>query len=106
MARTYRLRRGSACIGRAARVAQRSGRGAQVVNSVIRQALKERGLVDTPEVAHAILVNRDLTRSQRGHARNYEVGNVVRFTRGSRRMEIEKGAYAAFERADSDVGRL
>jgi ATP-dependent exoDNAse (exonuclease V) alpha subunit len=76
------------------------------LNAVIRQALKERGLIDTLEVAHAILVNRDLTRSQRGHAQNYEVGNVVRFTRGSRRMEIEKGAYAVVERADSDAGRL
>jgi hypothetical protein len=45
-------------------------------------------------------------RSQRGHARNYKVGNVVRFTRGSRRMEIETGAYAVVERADSDTGRL
>src|SRR5260370_33128305 len=76
------------------------------LNAVIRQALKERGLVDSPEVAHAILVNRDLTRSQRGHALNYEVGNVVRFTRGSRRMEIQKGAYAVVERAASDPGRL
>lgn len=76
------------------------------LNAVIRQALKERGLIDTREVAHAILVNRDLTRSQRGHAQNYEVGNVVRFTRGSRRREIEKGAYAVVERTDSDAGRL
>ena len=76
------------------------------LNAVIRQAMKERGLVDSLEVAHAILVNRDLTRPQRGHALNYEVGNVVRFTRGSRRMEIEKGAYAVVERADSDAGRL
>jgi ATP-dependent exoDNAse (exonuclease V) alpha subunit len=76
------------------------------LNAVIRQELKERGLVDSREVAHAILVNRDLTRSQRGHARNYEVGNVLRFTRGSRPIEIEKGAYAVVERADSDAERL
>ena len=74
------------------------------LNAVIRQALKEGGLIDTPEVAHAISVNRDLSRSQRGHAQNYEVGNVVRFTRGSRRMEIKKGAYAVVERADFDAG--
>jgi ATP-dependent exoDNAse (exonuclease V) alpha subunit len=76
------------------------------LNAVIRQTLKERGLIGTPEVAHAILMNRDLTRSQRGHAQNYEVGNVVRFARGGRRMGIEKGAYAEIERADSDAGRL
>ena len=76
------------------------------LNAVIRQALKERGLVDSREVAHAVLVNRDLTRSQRGHARNYEVGNVVRFTRGSRQMDVKKGAYAVVEGADSDAGRL
>ena len=76
------------------------------LNAVIRQALKERGLIESPEVAHPVLVNRDLTRSQRGHAQNYEVGNVVRFARGSGRMGIEKGAYAVVERADSDAGRL
>ena len=76
------------------------------LNAVIRQALKERGLVDSREVAHAVLVNRDLTRSQRGHAGNYEVGNVVRFTRGSRQMDVKKGAYAVVEGADSDAGRL
>jgi ATP-dependent exoDNAse (exonuclease V) alpha subunit len=76
------------------------------LNDVIRQALKERGPIDSREVAHAILVNRDLTRSQRGHAQNYEVGNVLRFTRGSRRIEIARGAYAVVERADSDAGRL
>ena len=81
-------------------------RASQNLNAVIRQALKEHGLVDSLEVTHPILVNRDLTRSQRGHARNYEVGNVVRFTRGSGRMEVEKGAYAVVERADSDAGRL
>ncbi len=74
------------------------------LNAVIRQALKERGLIESPEVAHAVLVNRDLTRSQRGHAQNYAVGNVVRFARVSRR--IEKGAYAVVERADSDARRL
>ncbi len=74
------------------------------LNAVIRQALKERGLIESPEVAHAALVNRDLTRSQRGHAQNYEVGDVVRFARISRR--IEKGAYAVVERADSDARRL
>jgi len=76
------------------------------LNDVIRRALKERGLLDSREVAQAILVNRDLTRSQRGHARNYEVGNVVRFTRGSNRMEIAKGAYAVVERVDYDARRL
>jgi hypothetical protein len=76
------------------------------LNAVIRQALKEHGLIDTREVGQAILVNRDLTRSQRGHARNYDIDDIVRFTRGSKKIGIEKNAYAVIEHADSDAGRL
>jgi conjugative relaxase-like TrwC/TraI family protein len=76
------------------------------LNAVIRQTLKEHGLVDAREVAHTVFVNRDLTRPQRGQARNYDVGDIVRFTRGSKKMGIEKGAHAVVERADSEAGRL
>jgi len=76
------------------------------LNAVIRQTLKERGMIDCREVLHTVFVNRDLTRSQRGQARNYDVGDIVRFTRGSKRLGIEKGAHAVVERVDSDAGRL
>jgi ATP-dependent exoDNAse (exonuclease V) alpha subunit len=76
------------------------------LNRVIRQRLQERGLVDAREVAHAILVNRDLTRPQRNQARNYNVGDIVRFARGSRKIGIKKGAHAVVEHVNSDAGRL
>ncbi|MBF6558759.1 MAG: relaxase domain-containing protein [Candidatus Binataceae bacterium] len=76
------------------------------LNAVIRQALKERSLVGSGEVTQTVLVNRDLTRSQRAHARNYEVGDTVRFTRGSKRRLIEKGSHAEIERVDFDADRL
>ena len=60
------------------------------LNAVIRQALKERGLVGFGEVTQTVLVNRDLTRPQRGQSRSYEVGDIVRFTRGSRRMAMRR----------------
>jgi conjugative relaxase-like TrwC/TraI family protein len=76
------------------------------LNAVIRQALKESGLVDSREVEQTILLSRDLTRPQRGQARSYEVGDIVRFTRGSKRMAIGKGAYARVELVDPENDRL
>ena len=76
------------------------------LNAVIRQALKERGLVGFGEVTQTVLVNRDLTRPQRWQSRSYEVGDIVRFTRGSKRMAISKEAYARVELVDRENDRL
>lgn len=76
------------------------------LNGAIREALKERGYVASRNVEQTILVSRDLTRPQRKEARSYEVGEVLRFTRGSKKMALEKGSYASIEVVDRETSRV
>jgi conjugative relaxase-like TrwC/TraI family protein len=70
------------------------------LNREIREMLIERGHVSRAGREHPILVNRDLTRTQRRHAGNYQEGDIVRFTRASSRMGIAKNACLAVETVD------
>jgi conjugative relaxase-like TrwC/TraI family protein len=76
------------------------------LNTAIREALRARGHVASQRVDQTILVSRDLTRSQRGQARSYEIGDVIRFTRGNKKTALEKGSYASIEAVDRDANRL
>jgi conjugative relaxase-like TrwC/TraI family protein len=70
------------------------------LNAAIRAALKQARLVSNEAAEQTIFVGRDLTRQQRGRAHNYEVGDIIRFTRGSRRQALEKDTYATVENVD------
>lgn len=70
------------------------------LNREIRETLIEHGHVARDGRHHRILVSRDLTRTQRRHASNYEEGDVIRFTRASSRMGIAKNAYLTVEAVD------
>ena len=76
------------------------------LNAAIRAALKRTGGITEPEIEQTILVARDLTRQQRGRAHNYEIGDVIRFTRGSKRLGLEKDTYATVESVDRARHRL
>jgi ATP-dependent exoDNAse (exonuclease V) alpha subunit len=76
------------------------------LNAAIRAALKQARLVSDEAAEQTILVGRDLTRQQRGRAHNYEVGNIIKFTRGSRRHALKKDTYATVENVDRDRHRL
>jgi len=76
------------------------------LNAAIRDALREAGHVASRGREQNILVSRDLTRPQRRSARSYEIGDVIRFTRGSKKMALEKGSYATVEMVDREGNRL
>jgi conjugative relaxase-like TrwC/TraI family protein len=76
------------------------------LNHEIRETLIEHGQVGRDGREHAILVNRDLTRTQRRHASNYQEGDVIRFTRASSRMGIAKNAYLTVEAVDRRTNSL
>ena len=76
------------------------------LNAAIREALTTRGQVASQGVDQTILVSRDLTRPQRSQAHSYEIGDVIRFTRGSKKTALEKGSYASIEAVDRDANRL
>jgi conjugative relaxase-like TrwC/TraI family protein len=76
------------------------------LNSAIRELLMRRSHISTEGKEQVIFVNCDLTAAQRQHPQSYEVGDVVRYRRGSRRLGLGKGTYARVESADSNLNRI
>ena len=76
------------------------------LNSAIRELLKQRSHVAAEGKEQVILVNRGLTAAQRQHPQSYEIGDVVRYRRGSRRLGLGQGTYARVEGTDTDLKRI
>ena len=76
------------------------------LNRVIRETLIEHGQVSRTGREHGILVNRDLTRTQRRHASNYDEGDVIRFTRACTGNGVPKNACLTVEAADRRTNSL
>ena len=76
------------------------------LNAAIRAALKERGHISSDGREQIVLVNRALTRPQRKRAQSYEVGDVLRFRRGSARLGIDRGSYARIEAIDPERNQI
>jgi conjugative relaxase-like TrwC/TraI family protein len=76
------------------------------LNRAIRAELIARGHISPLGIEQTILVNRGLAGAQRSIAYNYEAGDVIRFTRGSKQFAIAKGAYADVEKVDRDANML
>jgi len=76
------------------------------LNSAIRELLKQRSHVAGEGKEQIIFVNCGLTAAQRQRAQSYEVGEAVRYRRGSRRLGLGKGTYARLESTDSDLNRI
>jgi UvrD-like helicase family protein len=71
------------------------------LNAEIRSTLIERGHVSGDSTTQTILVSQNFTRAQRALAQSCEVGDVIRFTRGSRAIGSEKDSYARVQNVDS-----
>ena len=64
------------------------------LNAAVRQELKAGGTVAPEDHSLRVLVQRqDMTGADRAWANHYETGDVVRYTRGSKSLEIEGGSY-------------
>jgi conjugative relaxase-like TrwC/TraI family protein len=65
------------------------------INQIIHREMQTRGQVDTHEHKQRVLVARqEITGADRQWAAQYEPGDVVRYTRGSKTYGIEAGEYA------------
>jgi len=72
------------------------------INEAVRQELKARGIVDGPDHQFKVLVPRaEMTGADRRWASQYEVGDVLRYQRGSKELELERGNYAAVIAVDA-----
>jgi hypothetical protein len=77
------------------------------LNRAIHGELQERGSVSGEEHAVKVLIPRqDMTGVDRAWAAQYETGDVVRYTKGSRSMGISPGAYAKVVSFDNEKNLL
>ena len=68
----------------------------QELNAAVRQELKAIGTIAPQDHTFRVLVQRqDLTGAERSWARQYEINDIVRYTRGSKAIEIGAGTYAS-----------
>jgi conjugative relaxase-like TrwC/TraI family protein len=66
------------------------------LNLAVRQELKARGAVSLEDRNFRVLIQRqDMTGAERSWASHYEIGDVVRYARGSKAIGIEAAAYAS-----------
>jgi conjugative relaxase-like TrwC/TraI family protein len=79
----------------------------QQLNRVIHTSLQEAGLVDRREHRMTVLVPRqELTGADRAWAEQYQRGDVVRWSKGSRAQDIAPGAYGTVERVNRHTVRV
>ena len=77
------------------------------INHAIHAGMQERALVAREEYAMRTLVPRqELTGADRGWAARYEVGDVLRYSRGSKETGIRKGEYTRVAAIDVAGNRL
>jgi ATP-dependent exoDNAse (exonuclease V) alpha subunit len=72
------------------------------INSRIHAELQQRGMVGKEEhPAQTLVPRQELTGAARTWAEKYEVGDVLRYSRGSKETGIQKGEYARVIRVDA-----
>jgi conjugative relaxase-like TrwC/TraI family protein len=77
------------------------------LNVAVRQELKATGTVAPEDHTFSVLVQRqDMTGAERSWATHYEIDDVVRYTRGSKAIGIESGAYASVVAINSAANQL
>jgi AAA domain len=76
------------------------------LNKAMRAELIARGHVSPLGTEQTLLVNRGLSGAQRAMAYNYNEGDVIRFTRGSKQFAIPKGGYGRVEAVDREANVL
>jgi conjugative relaxase-like TrwC/TraI family protein len=65
------------------------------INEAVRQELKAHGIIDGPDHQFKVLVPRsEMTGADRRWASQYDVGDVLRYQRGSKELELTRSSYA------------
>ena len=73
------------------------------INEAVRQELKAHGIVDRTDHQFKVLVPRsEMTGADRRWASQYEVGDVLRYQRGSKQFGLERGSYAEVIAVDAN----
>jgi ATP-dependent exoDNAse (exonuclease V) alpha subunit len=73
------------------------------INQHIHRAMQESGQVKSDEHrVHLLYARQDITGADRQHAQNYERGDVIRYSKGSKPLGIEAGEYARVASTDRE----
>ena len=77
------------------------------INSYIHRAMQSAGQVSTEEHrVHLLYARQDITGADRQHVQNYEKGDVIRYSKGSKPLGIEAGEYARVASTDRESNTL
>lgn len=77
------------------------------LNNAVRSELKTNGTLSTEDYGLRILVQRqDMTGAERAWANHYEMGDIVRYARGSKAAGIDAGSYAKVAAVDASQNLL
>jgi len=77
------------------------------INQNIHRSMQDKGQVSREEHGLRLLFTRqDLTGPDRQHAQNYQVGDVIRYSKGSKSLGIEAGQYTKVVRIEPKENAL
>jgi len=77
------------------------------INSQIHRAMQESGQIKGDEYrVHLLYARQDITGADRQHAQNYETGDVIRYSKGSKPLGIEAGEYARVTATDRETNMV
>jgi conjugative relaxase-like TrwC/TraI family protein len=77
------------------------------LNNQIHRAMQSDGKVSNDEQrVHVLYARQDVTGADRQHAQNYERGDVLRYSKGSKPLGIEAGEYARVAHVDRESNTL
>ena len=77
------------------------------INNSIHRAMQDAGQVKPEEHSIRVLnARQDLTGADRQHAQNYEQGDVIRYSKGSKSLGLEAGEYAQVVRTNAKANTV
>ena len=77
------------------------------INETIHRTMQSEGKVSNDEQrVHVLYARQDVTGADRQHAQNYEMGDVLRYSKGSKPLGIEAGEYARVSHVDKESNTL
>jgi conjugative relaxase-like TrwC/TraI family protein len=77
------------------------------INGHIHRAMQDAGQVKGEEHrVHVLYARQDITGADRQHAQNYEKGDVIRYSKGSKPLGIEAGQYARVAATDRETNTV
>jgi conjugative relaxase-like TrwC/TraI family protein len=77
------------------------------INQYIHRAMQREGKISAEEHrVHVLYARQDVTGADRQHAQNYEKGDVLRYSKGSKPLGIQAGKYARVTATDRETNTV